>query len=257
MKDLSPLFSDCLIASAFIKPESVVLDTPEIYKVVNVGSPYGFLNGIYRTQFAEREAARLIHEHDASYRNRHISYRWYVFAHSRPTDLEARLAALRPSEVVALEGLALSVDESRIDLPEGVTVEAVGAHNVEAYAEAVVAGWQQAGAEAESVRRDIRRDIADPKCSWTGFLARYRGEPASTGMIRFVGPVGYLQGASTDPKFRGKGVYRGLVAERLEFLKRRKISQALILARTSSSAPICRKLGFRLVSGCNSYDFNF
>lgn len=32
-------------------------------------------------------------------------------------------------------------------------------------------------------------------------------------MIRIVGDAGYLQGASTDPKFRGKGVYRGLVAK--------------------------------------------
>lgn len=257
MSDLSPLFSDCLIASAFIKPETVVFDTPEIYKVVNESSPYGFLNGIYRTHFAVRDADRLIHEHDDSYRSRKISYRWYVFEHSRPGDLESKLQALGPKEVVGLEGLAISSEEARIGVPAGVTVEVVGAHNVEEYAEAVVAGWQQSGTEAESVRRDIRRDVADPKCAWTGFLARYRGEPASTGMIRFVGPVGYLQGASTNPKFRGKGVYRGLVAARLEFLKQRKISQALILARTSSSAPICRRLGFKAVSGCNSYDFNF
>jgi predicted acetyltransferase len=50
-----------------------------------------------------------------------------------------------------------------------------------------------------------------------------------------------------DPRFRGKGVYRGLVARRLEVLRERGIPLVTIQAIADTSAPICKKLGFETV----------
>src|SRR5947208_2095178 len=49
--EISKKIADCLIASAWLKPETQVTDNSEIYKIVNPIAPYEFLNGIYRTDF--------------------------------------------------------------------------------------------------------------------------------------------------------------------------------------------------------------
>ncbi len=67
----------------------------------------------------------------------------------------------------------------------------------------------------------------------------------------------YFYGGSTRPEFRGKGAYRGLVAHRLKLLAARAIPRAFVLARKATSAPICRKLGFKVACECRSYDFSF
>lgn len=247
---------DCLVASAWLKPESVVTNTREIYRVVNEAAPYGFMNGIYRTSFAADTSAAELRVHYDFYRERRIAFRWYAFPHSRPTELETLLSSWGPASVTELQGLSLGT-QADLGMPEDVAVEAVDANNLGDYIDACVAGWQQSGEEAQKVRRDIERDFSGGQATYSSFLARYRGQPASTGCLRVVGNAGYLFGGSTDPRFRGHGVYKGLVAQRLQVLRDAGVPTAIVLARKQSSAPICLRLGFQPTCEVRCFEFAF
>jgi hypothetical protein len=142
-------------------------------------------------------------------------------------------------------------------MPPGVTVEELTQANLEEYAQTNCDAWGQPADQAAKTRDSIRRDFANPNISYRSFLARFNGSPAATGMLRVVNGSGYLLGGACRPEFRGRGLYRGLVAHRLAVLKREGVKMTLILARSSTSAPICRKLGFQVACECRSYEFDF
>ena len=47
------------------------------------------------------------------------------------------------------------------------------------------------------------------------FLGRIAGEPAATGMLFDVRPIGGLGNGSVRPKFRGRGLQKALIAHRI------------------------------------------
>jgi GNAT superfamily N-acetyltransferase len=76
------------------------------------------------------------------------------------------------------------------------------------------------------------------------FLALVDGKPAGTGGVSLIGDVVRLWGASVLPEFRGRGAYRALVAARLRHARASGARFALTKARTGTSGPILRRLGF-------------
>jgi GNAT superfamily N-acetyltransferase len=257
LDEISRRISDCVIASAWVKPETQITDTPELYKLLNPVAPYEFLNGIYRTQFPTGRADQLVREHQATFRDKKISFRWYVFPHSTPSDLHDRIRSFKPSGVTEMQGLFAQAKGFNIAVARQVSVEELSAKNIDEYAAASNEGWGQTGAQAEKIRNDIKRDFENGGMPYRSFLARFDGEPAGTAILRLVGESGYLLGTSVRPQFRKKGVYRGLVNHRLEILENDGIQLALILARKDTSAPICKNLGFQIACEPVCYNFRF
>jgi hypothetical protein len=256
MSSLSQRVERCVLASAWIKPESQVEDTPEFYKIVNSVVPYDFLNGVYRTHFRGQDAEAKVAQMYASYRDRKIDFRWYIYPHSEPANLAQFLTGLKPSSITPLQGLYIEEKDFLTEMPIDVTVEEMGAHNLDEYAQACNAGWGQTGVKAQQVHAEIRRDF-EKGLNYRAFLARYRGRPGATAISRVVEGAGYLQGGSCDPLLRGKGLYRALVAYRLSELRKQSIALALISARADTSAPICLKLGFRTAFESQCFNFEF
>jgi GNAT superfamily N-acetyltransferase len=79
-------------------------------------------------------------------------------------------------------------------------------------------------------------------------LATVHGEPAGSGSLSLFPPRGaIINGGAVRPKFRGQGVYRALVAARLE-IARSEGAAGLVVQAGSMSGPILAKLGFLPVS---------
>lgn len=91
-------------------------------------------------------------------------------------------------------------------------------------------------AEAEQIPHD------DMGCRFVGYLD---GQPAGTGAtaIRENGAAS-LFGAATYPEFRGRGVYRTIMAERVRWAAEKSVPILLASARLATSAPIMQRLGF-------------
>ena len=257
LEKLSEKFEACVIASGWVKPESRIIDSREIFVIINTTTHYEFMNGVYRTRLGAENAEKEIERHYRFFREHNISFRWYVFPHSTPAELNEKIQQLNPGRIIEMQGLYARTDDPGFRIPSGVTVEELSKKNLADYTETKIAGWSQSGAEADKIRREIRAGVEKGDMGYRGFLARYNGEPASTGMMRIVNGAGYFYGGSTLPEFRGKGAYRGLVAHRLRLLHAQGIELALVLARTATSAPICRTIGFKIACECRTYDFSF
>jgi hypothetical protein len=58
-------------------------------------------------------------------------------------------------------------------------------------------------------------------------------------------PIVHLRGAATNKRHRGRGIYSSLLARRLNDAKKEGAQAAVIQAIVTTSAPICRRLGFK------------
>jgi GNAT superfamily N-acetyltransferase len=79
-------------------------------------------------------------------------------------------------------------------------------------------------------------------------LVTIDGEPAGSGSLTVLGPdAAIINGGAVRPRFRGRGVYRAMVAARLG-LARDAGAAGLIVWGGHMSGPILAKLGFQMVS---------
>jgi GNAT superfamily N-acetyltransferase len=78
-------------------------------------------------------------------------------------------------------------------------------------------------------------------------LATLDGEPAGSAGMGIFAPAGaILQGGAVRPKFRGRGIYRALVAARQDIARRAGVD-GLTVWGGNMSAPILAGLGFEKV----------
>ncbi len=165
----------------------------------------------------------------------------------------ARELRSRGAEVIErLDVLALPlVGASAPQVPEGVEV-----HRVESRADVLAVGainaavWDNAlpdDARVEEVLAELRRG--------TGFrvVASLERRPVSTGGVTLApgprGTVARLWGAATFEDARGRGAYRGVLAERLRLSAEAGATIALVKGRIATSAPILQRAGFRRYGG--------
>ncbi|WP_124707437.1 GNAT family N-acetyltransferase [Gordonia insulae] len=75
------------------------------------------------------------------------------------------------------------------------------------------------------------------------FVASVAGIPVGAGGYSLAGEVARLWGAAVLPEYRGRGVYRGLILDRVLDGRRRGATLALVHAEQTSS-PILQRIGF-------------
>jgi GNAT superfamily N-acetyltransferase len=79
-------------------------------------------------------------------------------------------------------------------------------------------------------------------------LATVDGEPAGASNVALFPPAAAtINGGSVRPTFRGRGIYRAMVAERLKIARAAGVD-GLVVWAGDMSGPILEKLGFRKVS---------
>lgn len=100
------------------------------------------------------------------------------------------------------------------EMPEvpGLTIERVGPDLASLYARTGFVSFRERGPRfvdiIEALIRERRRGVR-------AFLGRIDGEPAATGMLFDVRPVGGLGNGSVLPRFRGRGLQKALIAHRI------------------------------------------
>lgn len=167
---------------------------------------------------------------------------WILDSDARPLDLPERLAAcdIHPTGEVAVVVLPAdaTVDRGPAD------VEIVDALRDEATflaAEAVqAAGFGNGPAARQLDRFADARD--EPRRHF--FLALVDGEPAGAAWATVREEGVQMNGGAVAPRFRGRGVYRALLAERLALARRLGRAGVATQARPDTSGPILARLGF-------------
>ena len=206
------------------------------------------------------EADEVIREARATIAPRHLPVMWTLDPETEPPDFADHLAAhgIHPDpqgsefavmvlpidatlEAPPVDGL--EIRDALADLPTFTSAVAAGA---EAFGQ-VPSPLQARGAKEEMAMLERRRlnMLAAGNRHW--LLALVDSEPAGAGGLALFPPGGAtVNGGAVRPKFRGRGIYRALVAARLEIARRAGVA-GLAVWGGDMSGPILAGLGFETV----------
>jgi GNAT superfamily N-acetyltransferase len=221
-----------------------------------VGVRRGHISGPRDVGVTGTELDRLIARQRDYFTGLGLAVAWHTRAHDEPADLPARLRAAgfaAGEELTVLIGLAAELATAPV-VPGGVALRWVTAdgdmHRIAAMQSAVSGqdwGW---------LGGDLIRRIAAAPDDIAILAAEAGGELVSAAWLAFFEPgadsFARLLGGSTLPQWRGRGIYRALVAARAQRAAARGVRYLQVDA-SGDSAPILRRLGFRAVTTTAEY----
>ena len=191
------------------------------------------------------ELDRLIARQVRIFANRGEPFEWKLHAHDRPADLAQRLraAGFVPQDVETVV-IALVADVRVTEgAPDGVLLREVSERvDLERIAELEGAVWQT----DESSRADrLEEELAADPEGLTIVVAEAGDLVVCAGWVRFPRATEFatLWGGGTLPGWRGRGIYRALVAHRARLAAQRG-RRYLQVDASDESRPILERLGF-------------
>ncbi|MEU7857231.1 GNAT family N-acetyltransferase [Nonomuraea sp. NPDC049141] len=214
----------------------------------------GFVEGppVLGVEGAELDA--LIARQREHFAARGEAVEWKTRAHDRPANLAERLvrAGFAPEE---RETVLVGVAKEMLDAPplaDGVTIRQVTA---DADLRAIAAMESTVWGEDWSWLGDdlIRRVTTDPG-GIAVLVAEAGGRVVSAAWLVHKPGTGFagLWGGSTLPEWRGRGIYRALVARRAQLAVAAGVDHLQVDA-SDDSRPILRRLGFHAVTTTTPY----
>ena len=229
-------------------PGVEVIETPRYRIVLQPDFPIPGPNSVSWIRCNPDEVDDVIREVRDKVAPRRLPLMWTLDPGTRPADFATHLAArnaIPDSHAPEVDVMVLSAD-SHLRSPD---IEGLELQDALAGAETFRAA-DQVNAEAfrasEQDRGSLERRRANQLASGNRrlILATMHGEPAgSAGMTVFAPSGAIINGGAVRPKFRGRGVYRALVAERLRFGREAGVA-GLAVWGGPMSKPILEKLGF-------------
>lgn len=189
-----------------------------------------------------------------AFAGRGMPFGWLVGPHS-PDGLGARLEARGLRRAEEFSGLALSDLARPIPASDAVTVREVGRGQRDAFA-ALLSRAYGLPPETVAFLCEILY-FADSEVKARNYLARVDGVADPVAAASTIDapddPIVVLAGSAVLEAHRGHGIYRTLVRHRLDDARREGTRAAVIQAVRSTSAPICRALGFEEVCSQTLY----
>jgi GNAT superfamily N-acetyltransferase len=182
---------------------------------------------------------------------------WKYYDYDQPADLPARLmaAGFDPDDDEMMLVAETSAIDSRVVLPDGVRL-------VPVTDEAGLAALIRVGDLAFGDHRSpelgdrLRGQLKSSPETIQMVVAMAGDEPVSAARIEFVGGTDFagLWGGGTVPAWRGKGIFRALVAYRAGLAAARGYRYLQVDA-LPTSRPILQRLGFEPVARTTPYVF--
>ena len=217
--------------------------------VVRQTGPAHAWNGVLWSGLDGPGADAAIAAQIAHYRAAGLPFEWKLYGHDGPADLAERLLAAGftaddPETLMAAEAAALPQD---VPLPEGVELRAV---TDEAGVRQVVEVHERAfGTDSSHIGRQLLDRLAADPDTVTAVVALAAGEPVSAARLELCPGTDFagLWGGGTVEAWRGRGLYRALVAHRARIAAERGHRYVQVDA-ADTSRPILQRLGFLTLS---------
>ncbi|MFC4496435.1 GNAT family N-acetyltransferase [Streptomyces ovatisporus] len=183
-------------------------------------------------------------------------FEWKLYAHDRPGDLAGRLqaAGFSPGDdetLMIAEASELSADA---ELPRGVRLREV---TDPADVRLVTDVHEKAfGTDDPQLRARLRTQLAECPGSLAAVVVMAGEEPVCAARLELPPERSFagLWGGGTVPGWRGRGLYRALVAYRVGVAVRRGYRYVQVDA-SSDSRPILQRLGFVPLSTTTPYTY--
>ncbi|WP_425825181.1 GNAT family N-acetyltransferase [Streptomyces fractus] len=173
------------------------------------------------------------------------TFEWKTYGHDLPADLPDRLKAAgfeaeEPETLLVAETAALPLDTAP---PEGIRLLPV---TEEAQVELVEWVHDRAfDSGRSSIGHQLRAQLAQDPATVPAVVALHGDEPVSAARMELHPGTAFasLWGGGTVPEWRGRGIYRSLVAFRVRIAAERGFPYVQVDA-SSYSRPILERLGF-------------
>ena len=213
--------------------------------VVRQLSGAGGWSGVTWSGFDAATADAAVAAQVARFAENGVPWEWKHHSHDTPPDLPGRLVAagLVPEEPEAL--LVAEIADLDLDVAAPAGVEVVTADDPEGV-EMVVAVHDAAfGEDGSGLRGPLLRALDRPDAPVLGVVALAGGEPVAAGRAEFHAGTDFasLWGGGTVPGWRGRGIFRALVARRAALAAARG-HRYLQVDALPTSEPILARLGF-------------
>ncbi|MFD4611554.1 GNAT family N-acetyltransferase [Streptomyces sp. NPDC058451] len=211
-------------------------------------------NGVLWSDLDESSADAAIAEQTARYGESGLAFEWKVYGHDQPADLGRRLLAAgfaaEPQETLMVAEIA------ELDLgtepPEGVRLRTV---TDEAGVDLLVGVHEQVfGRDGSRLRHSLLAGLAAEPDTLVAVVALAGDVPVSAARMELLPGTGFagLWGGGTLEGWRGRGVYRALVAHRARAAADRGCRYLQVDA-SSRSRPILERLGFTALTTTTPY----
>ncbi|MFF7731663.1 GNAT family N-acetyltransferase [Streptomyces sp. NPDC007984] len=237
------------------RPDSPDARVERTGDVVRQVAPEPGWNGVLWSALDEAGADAAIAAQIGHYTGLGLDFEWKLYGHDRPADLGRRLRAAgftpAPEEAVMIgEATGPALDAAP---PEGVRVVQV----TDPAGVGLVADVHEKafGADSTWLRRQLLARLSDPDGA-VAIVAMAGDEPVSAARMELVPgtPFAGLWGGGTVPGWRGRGVYRTLVAHRARVAAARGYRYLQVDA-SSQSRPILERLGFLPLTTTTPYEY--
>jgi GNAT superfamily N-acetyltransferase len=237
-------------------PGFEIIETPRYCVVLQPDFPIAGPNSASWVRCRGEEADEVIDEVTALFGKRGLPFMWVLDPDTVPANFPELLAARgvrpdphAPESAVMVLSIAAHVDVPRVvgmELRDGLadleTFRAVDAVNAEAFDSRVVPDDLAYKAQLER-RRHNQLAAGNRRV----ILATIDGEAAGSAGLSLYAPDGaIINGGAVRSKFRGRGIYRAMVAARLEMARQAGVA-GLSVWGGPMSAPILARLGFEKV----------
>ncbi|MFF3171858.1 GNAT family N-acetyltransferase [Streptomyces sp. NPDC057900] len=181
-------------------------------------------------------------------------FEWKLYGHDRPADLGDRLlaAGFEAEEPETLLVATVAELPTEVVLPDGVRLRTV---RDEADVELMARAHEQAfGSDRPRLRQQVLARLKEDPDHFVGVLAMAGEEPVSSARMELYPDTGFagLWGGGTVEAWRGRGVYRALIAFRTRIAAERGYRYLQVDA-TEDSRPILQRLGFTALTTTTPY----
>ncbi|MET7712844.1 GNAT family N-acetyltransferase [Streptomyces sp. NPDC005407] len=214
----------------------------------------GDWNGVVRSGLDSATADAAIAEQVRYFTDLGRDFEWKLYSYDRPDDLGARLRAAgftpEPEETLMVAEIRdLPTD---VELPDGIRLEPVtDAAGVDLLADVHEQAFGTSGAR---LREQLLAQLARTPDT-IGMTVALAGEQPVCGARMELHPgtdFASLWGGGTLPAWRGRGIYRALIAHRARIAAASGY-RFLQVDASSQSRPILRRLGFAALSTTTPY----
>ncbi len=225
--------------------------------VVRQSGPAPCWNGVLWSDLDERTADAAIAEQVRHYAELGTEFEWKLYGHDCPADLDRRLLAAGftaepPETLMVAETARIAAPAAPVAEPEGVRlVPVTGMDGVELMADVHERVF---GASRVRIRERLAVQLAEG--SVVAVLALAGGVPVSAARMDLHPGTEFasLWGGGTAPEWRGRGVYRALVAYRAREALARGYRYLQVDA-SAESQPILARLGFAALATTTPYTY--
>ncbi|MFI0980689.1 GNAT family N-acetyltransferase [Streptomyces sp. NPDC021093] len=239
-------------------PERPGMELARVGDVLRQTGGEGDWNGVLWSGLTAADADAAIAEQVRHYGALGLSFEWKHYSHDRPEDLAQRLLAAGfvpegPEAVMVGETAEFAAEP---ELPDGVRlVEVTDEAGVDLMVRAHELAFDE---DSKVIGQRVLAQLAQAPETLSVVVALAGDQPVSAARAEFPPGTRFasLWGGGTAPEWRGRGIYRALIAHRARTAAARGYRYLQTDAVLDTSRPILQRLGFAQLSITTPYNYS-